>query len=265
MKPLASIDCEATGANPAEDAIVSLGIVVEPEIFLQVFKPWKPIPPDIEKLIGITNEAAAATAPFKDSAHDIFERWIKPHDLLGFNLVAFDVPLLWEEFYRCGIVWDLSKHRIIDAGTIWKKLEERTLSAAVQKFLGCKHEGAHSAASDAEATADVFAAMRQRFPQLAPMSRDELAEFSQYDGHKNKLTLDGKIIRGPDGDPVYNFGKPKGVKVKDDLGFAEWIMSKSFPANTRLWLEKYLDELSSARQPSLFPQSQQLPQPEAAS
>jgi DNA polymerase-3 subunit epsilon len=244
-RPLASLDIETTGTNQATDAIVSIGIVVGQKSYYHTFKPWKPIPPEVEKVIGITTVQAASFDPFLKHAKDIFDNWIFPNDLLGFNLIGFDVPLLWEEFYRCGIEWDLSNHLIIDAGNLWKKVEERTLEAAVKKFLGREHHGAHNSETDARATLEVFQALRSGFPKLAVMSGKELAQYSIYDDRKNSLTLDGKIVRGPDGDPIYNFGKQKGMKVKDDLGLAYWIMGKDFPSNTKNWLSNYLDNLNA--------------------
>lgn len=252
MRPTVSLDIESTGTNTATDAIVSIGIVMcvpgQDIIYYRKFKPWKPIPPEVEKIIGITNEEVECEETFAQHAKEIFEQHIQPHDLLGFNINGFDVPILWEEFYRAGIEWDLSKHLVVDVGTLWKKLEERTLESAVRKFLGREHMNAHNAAQDAVATWHVFSNMRSTFPQLK-MPLTELAEFSKFDDRKNQITLDGKIVKGPDGDPIYNFGKPKGIKVKDDIGFAYWILGKDFPANTRIWLRNYLDELNKTEEP----------------
>ena len=253
MKPLVSLDLEATGTNTATDAIVSIALTGVGITDLKVnVKPWRSIPPHVAELIRIDDAKVAKCKPFSEVAKMVHER-IAGCDLLGFGINTFDVPLLWEEFHRAGIVWDLSKHLIIDAGALWKKLEERTLEAAVQKFLGTEHTGAHDAFVDAVATVKVFNAMRGRFPQLAGKSIEEIAELSKFDQQKAALTLDGKIIKGPDGDPVFNFGKSKGVKVKDDIGFAEWILGKDFPANTRIWLERYLDSLNGTPQLALQP------------
>lgn len=247
MRSLVSLDIEATGCNTATDAIVSIGIVdcipgQETVRFERTFKPWKPIPPEVAKIIGIDDAKVADLEPFSAYAQGIFEI-LSDKDLIGFNINGFDIPILFEEFYRCGIEWDLSKRLVLDVGTCWKKLEERTLEAAVKKFLGREHTGAHGAVADATATWHVYNNMRNVFPQLNKMSITELADFSKFDDRKNQLTLDGKIIKGPDGDPVFNFGKPKGVKVKDDLGFAQWILGKDFPANTKMWIQRYIEEL----------------------
>lgn len=248
MKPLASIDVETTGTNTATDAIVSLGIATldGQRTYYRQFKPWKPIPKEVEEIIGLTNADVTNEEPFQNHARAIHDDWLTQYDLVGFNLNGFDIPIIYEELYRCGVTWDLSGILVIDVGTAWKKLEERTLEAAVKKFLGRDHAGAHNALTDALATAEVLHAMKNVFPQVGKMTDLELADFSKFDDRKNQLTLDGKIIKGPDGDPIYNFGqKTKGVKVKDDLGFAYWILGKDFPSNTKSWLQNYMDALEN--------------------
>ena len=247
MKPLASIDVETTGTNTATDAIVSLAIHVgygDEYSREWKFKPWKPIPPEVEQLIGISNAQVANLPPFKADAFEIHNALSKC-DICGFNVRAFDVAIIWEEFYRCGIEWDLSDTLIIDAGTIFKLREERTLTAALKFYCGIEtYEGAHGALSDARSTADVLEAQLKRYPDLGKMDRAALAKASEYDGPK-RLTFDGKIIEGPDGAPIFNFGKyrDKQVKVTDDLRYAEWMLSADFPAQTKLVLRKIIEEL----------------------
>lgn len=249
MRPIAYLDLETTGTNIATDAIVSVGIHTDSPIpneefgpttdFYWLVKPWKPIPPEVEELIGVTNATVENLPSFPTVAvyvHDI----LSICDLYGFNLRAFDVPLLWEEFYRCGIEWDLSNTLIIDAGCIFKIREERTLSAAMQFYCGKSHDGAHNALDDCKATREVLEAQLKRYADLGKMDRAALAKASEFDGPK-RLSYDGKICIGPDGDAIYTFGqKTKGVKVKDDVGFARWILGKDFPEQTKMVIRKLL-------------------------
>ena len=73
-------------------------------------------------------------------------------DLCGYNLLKFDVPILWEEFFRARFEWSLDGVKIVDASEIFRKKEPRTLTAAVKKFCGHEHAGAHDAMADVEAT-----------------------------------------------------------------------------------------------------------------
>lgn len=244
MKPLLYLDAETTGLNPATDAIVSLALHCSDggDTYNRdwIFKPWKPIPLEVEQLTGITNEMVQHCPPFQSAAAEIHNALSKC-DLAGFNLRHFDIPILWEELNRCAIEWNLDDTLVIDAGVIFKKKEARTLSAAMQFYCGKPHEGAHCALADCRATRQVLEAQLNRYPDLAALDRAALAKASEYDGPR-PLTFDGKIIEGPDGDAIYNFGQnTKGVKVRDDINFAYWILSKDFPVQTKTALRKLLD------------------------
>lgn len=238
MKPLLTLDLETTGTNVATDRIISLALTDDFDGTEWRFNPGIPIPPEVEVLTGIKNEDVAHRPAFKQKAAEIHTA-VKDVDLLGFNLLNFDIPILWEEFYRAGIEWDLSKTLVIDSGNIFKKKEERSLSAGVRFYCNREHTGAHGAMQDCIATQDVFRAQLQRYPDLGAMDRAKLAEFSRFD---DRLTLDGKIVKGPDGAPIYNFGKNKGVKVAADLSFAYWILGRDFPAQTKQVLRKLVNQ-----------------------
>lgn len=232
-KPLCVFDIEGTGTDVAKDRIVTLAAMrVEPKTVLSCqwqINPCVQMSEEVIAVHGITNETAAQWKPFETYAGDVFQ-FINGCDLAGFNLLNYDVPLLWEELNRCGIEWSLESVRVIDAGNIFKKKEERTLSAAVQFYLERNHDGAHEAQADVTATADVLDAQLLRYTDLRAMTLDELAVFSRFD---DRIDLAGKIVRGKDGRPTYNIGKVRGVAVEDDPGFADWMLNKDFSANTK--------------------------------
>lgn len=243
-RPLCVFDIEGTGTDVAKDRIVTLAAMrIEPKSV--VSRQWEVNPgiqmsEEVIAVHGITNEMAAQWKPFEHHARDI-ARFINGSDLAGFNLVNYDIPLLWEELNRCGIEWSLEGVRIIDAGNIFKKKEERTLSAAVQFYLERNHDGAHEAQADVTATADVLDAQLLRYTDLRAMTLDELAVFSRFD---DRIDLAGKIVRGKDGRPTYNIGKVRGVAVEDDPGFADWMLCKDFSANTKSVIRTILRNLT---------------------
>lgn len=249
-RPLVTLDIESTGLNPATDRIVSLAIAKRfPETPLLedgakterrywLVKPPFDIPQEAIDVHGITNEQVANCQPFSAVAAEIHER-IKHCDIRGFGVWNFDLPLLWEEFYRAGIEWSIDTVRVIDASVIFKRKEERTLSAAVKFYCGREHESAHSADGDVIATDEVFAAQRSKYPDVAKMSRDELHLFCQYDN--KRLDLAGKLALNEQGEPIYTFGqRTKGVRVLDDTGFGYWMLDKDFPAQTKMILRGIL-------------------------
>lgn len=239
VKPAFSIDIEATGVNPATDRIIQLAIVSETFEYSILVNPGIQIPAGASEIHGITDADVADKPPFLDHAGAV-HKLLQGADLIGFNLSNFDVPLLWEELYRCGIEWDLSDTKIFDAGTLFKRREERTLAAAVKFYLGIDDADSlnlHDATVDAKATLRVLFAQCVRYG-INPMDRDTLAKESAYD--EVRVDLAGKIVVGKDGRPTFNFGKAKGVAVEDDTGYAMWMLRSDFTQNTKKHLEAIL-------------------------
>jgi DNA polymerase III subunit epsilon len=246
VRPLVIFDVESTGTDVAKDRIVSIHLKVFSglggdlmDTYETLINPEWTMTDEVIAIHGITNEMVATAPKFREVADTIYAL-VSDQDLAGFNHTNFDIPILWEEFYRCGIKWDLSGVSIIDAGNIFKKKEERSLAAAVQFYCNRKHESAHSAGGDVDATVAVLGAQLMRYQDLRGMSAETLAAFSRFD---DRVDLAGKIVRDKDGDPCYNIGTSKGVKVKNDLSFAYWMLSKDFPMQTKIVLETILESL----------------------
>jgi DNA polymerase III subunit epsilon len=251
-RPIVVLDLEATGLNVASDRIVSIAMT---KIFADAstrhvevrVNPKVVMTPEVIAVHGITNEMARGYPEF-DAVADHVHGFVDGCDLLGFNLLNFDVPLLWEELYRVGIPWSLEGVNVLDAGTIFKKMEERSLAAALQFYVGREHVDAHDATADVAATLEVFLAQLERYPPLSVMTLPELAVLSRYD---ERVDLAGKIVRGKDGRATYNIGKARGTAVEDDLGMARWMLARDFPGHTKMVLHRLIEEVES-RQANLF-------------
>jgi DNA polymerase-3 subunit epsilon len=248
-RPLAILDTETTGTNPATDRIIEIAIVrVTPSgtvsRFATLVNPDCPIPAEATAIHGITDEDVKGAPRFFAIAARALEL-LSGADLLGFCSAGFDIPLLWEEFFRTGVVWKIDGH-ILDAGSIFKKKQERTLAAALFFYCGQKHDDAHSALDDVEATLKVFEAQLFVYPDLREMTRAQLAEFCKFD---DRIDLAGKLIRDKDGDPCFGIGEQKGKKIWEDLGFARWMLGKDFPEETKMHLRRILAE-SGGKKPA---------------
>lgn len=241
-RPILCLDVETTGVDVALDRITSLAMIKTShdggrrDGWTALLNPEREIPPEVVELTGITNEAAKQQKPFRDVAKEVMA-FLTGCDLIGYNLIQFDVPILYEEFARAGLDWNLDGVSIVDCGTIFKKKEQRTLTAAVKFYTGAEHEGAHDALADVDATLKVLDGQLERYQDLSVMSVEDLAKFSKMD---DRCDLAGKIVM-KDGHPVYNIGKSKGVRVTDDISFAYWMMGKDFSKNTKAVLQKILD------------------------
>lgn len=248
-RPLVVLDIEATGLDVASDRIISIGMVaVDPDgptcRMEEVLNPGIPIPAEATKIHGYTDEMVSRRYTFKQRATTIYA-FLADADLAGFNIHNFDLPLLWEEFHRAGIDWDLSDVNVIDAGALFKKREPRTLEAAVRRYCGREHVGAHDALEDASATLDVLHGQIAAYPELLNLDAAELAKHARLDDLP-RVDLAGKLVRNAEGDAVFNFGRQKGTRLRDDIGFARWILDRDFSANVKMHVNRELEAIYAA-------------------
>ena len=264
-RPLIVFDLQTTGLDFIRDRIIQISYIkVSPDgteerenLFVN---PEKPIPHEVVELTGITNDDVKDAPTFKALAPQLSEKF-KGCDFAGYNSNHFDIPMLAEEFLRAGIDFDFSKVRLIDAQTIFHKMERRNLAAAYKFYCGRKMEEdftAHRADEDTEATyrvlmgeLDKYAPGVQEEPdRVLENDMDCLAEFSKQNDNvdfagrivwKPLVGADGKPVLDADGKEqkveVFNFGKYKGRPVADvlrtDIGYYSWMMGGDFTFNTK--------------------------------
>ena len=264
-RPLIVFDLETTGLDFIRDRIIQISYIkVSPDgteerenLFVN---PEKPIPHEVVELTGITDDDVKDAPTFKTLAPQLCEKF-KGCDFAGYNSNHFDIPMLAEEFLRAGIDFDFSKVRLIDAQTIFHKMERRNLAAAYKFYCGRKMEEdftAHRADEDTEATyrvlmgeLDKYAPGVQEEPdRVLENDMDCLAEFSKQNDNvdfagrivwKPVIGADGKPVLDADGKEqkveVFNFGKYKGRPVADvlrtDIGYYSWMMGGDFTFNTK--------------------------------
>ena len=265
VKPLVIFDLETTGLDLVKDRIIQISYIkVNPdgseERGNELFNPEKPIEPIITQLTGISNEDVKDKPTFKQLGAVLADKFTGC-DFAGFNSNHFDIPLLAEEFLRAGIDFDFSKCKMIDAQTIFHKMERRNLAAAYKFYCGRKMEEdfeAHRADQDTEATYRVLMGELDKYApgvnedpdKVLENDMQKLAEFSRTN---NNVDFAGRIVWGEvkdrngnpvldeEGNPklteVFNFGKHKGIPVADvlhiDPGYYSWILAGDFTYNTK--------------------------------
>ena len=242
-RPLASLDLETTGTDPATSRVVEVGVVKRypdggERVISWRINPGVPIPTDASVIHSITDADVATYPPFADVAEDIAAT-LAGCDLVGFNLRAFDLPLLRAEFARCGVAWPCDDANVIDAFVIYRERERRDLPAAVRFYCGREHAGAHSAVADARAALDVAFAQVVRYPDLAGL---DVAALDAASGGRQPTwaTTDGKVRWGDDGRAVWGFGKLAGKPVASDRGFAAWVLRNDFAADVKAIVKRVL-------------------------
>jgi len=252
QKPLVIFDLETTGLDLVKDRIIQISYIkVFPdgheERGDELINPEKNIDAVITQLTGISNDDVKDKPTFAQLASRL-ERVFSGSDIAGFNSNHFDVPLLAEEFLRAGIDFDFSKARLIDACTIFKKMERRNLAAAYKFYCGRKMDEdfeAHRADQDTEATYRVLMGQLDKYApganedpeKVLENNIDALAECSKQN---DNVDFAGRIVWAEVNGvrtEVLNFGKHKGKPVtdvlRDDPGYYGWIMNGDFTYNTK--------------------------------
>ena len=265
QKPLVIFDLETTGLDMVNDRVIQLSYIkVYPDGKEvrgdMLINPEKHIPEVVVQLTGISDADVEGKPTFKQVAAKLNEEF-SGCDFAGFNSNFFDIPMLAEEFLRAGIDFDFSKCRLIDACTIFKKMERRNLAAAYKFYCGRAMEEdfeAHRADQDTEATyrvlmgqLDMYNSNVQEDPdRCLANDMDALAEFSKQNDNldfagrivwADKKDAKGNTVLDAKGNPVkvevFNFGKHKGEEVASvlryDTGYFSWILGGDFTNNTK--------------------------------
>ena len=226
-RPLAVLDLESTGLDPAADRVVEIAVLMlspgaPGRMFHTRVNPGRSIPAAAAAVHGITDADAAGAPRFGEIAAGLAHR-LDGCDLAGFGIGGFDLPLLAAEFARAGIPFRLTGRAVLDALGVFRSHEPRDLSAAVRLYLGRDHVGAHSAAADTLAAAEILDEQVRRYGLPATPAALHAAIV--------EVDVGGKFRRG-DAGVMFAFGKYAGRPLADvaaaDPGYLEWVLGKPF-------------------------------------
>ena len=257
QKPLVIFDLETTGLDMVKDRVIQISYI---KVFPdgrevrgnELVNPEKSIPDLITQLTGISDADVKSKPTFKQLASKLSEVFTG-FDIAGFNSNYFDIPMLAEEFLRAGVDFDFSKARLIDACTIFKKLERRNLASAYKFYCGRRMEDdfeAHRADQDTEATyrvlmgeLDYYTEEHQRALGEDPTDRvlqNDMQALADFSKTNDNVDFAGRIVWAEVNGvrtEVFNFGKHKGLPVADvlrmDPGYYSWILAGDFTYNTK--------------------------------
>lgn len=250
-RPLIFFDLETTGLNIGKDKIVEISMIkVMPhgeEIErTERINPGMHIPEESSAIHGIYDTDVQDKPTFSAMADD-FLAFIGDADLAGFNSNKFDVPLLVEEFLRCGKFLDLRNRHLVDVQNIFHKMEPRNLIAAYKFYCNGNLEDAHQASADTKATYEVFKAQLEKYdgveytdPRTHSKStpiKGDVKALSAFTRDNHCVDLAGHIVLNPNQEAVFNFGKHKGIAVKNvflkEPAYYDWMMKADFPLYTK--------------------------------
>ena len=236
-RPLIFFDLETTGTNIIHDRIVELSYLKiypdgKKEQKTRRLNPEMHIPEASTAVHHITDEDVANEPTFRNIAKSLLEIF-EGCDIAGYNSNKFDVPILIEEFARCNMKFEVSNRHFIDVQNIFHKMEQRTLVAAYKFYCGKDLQNAHSAMADTEATYEVLLGQLERYPEL----QNDVEYLSKFSSIGKNLDLAARIILNEDDEPIFNFGKHKGKKVKqvfrDEPSYYSWMKEGEFGRDTK--------------------------------
>ena len=129
--------------------------------------------------------------------------------------------------------FDFKNIKTLDVQTIFHKMEQRTLSAALKFYCNQELINAHSAMADTQATHDVLMAQLDRYKDL----EGNINFLSEFTTRNKSADLAGFIIFNKQGEECFSFGKHKGKSVdsilENEPGYFGWLLNADFPMYTK--------------------------------
>ena len=237
-KPIVFFDIETTGLSIPDARIIQFGAAlyapgnrIPTATKNLLINPGILIDPKATEVHGITNQMVMNEHGFSHYA-DSIHAFLSDVYLSGFNIRGFDIPILEREFDRLNMSFP-AFIGIIDVMSVVHKLNPRTLSASIEKYIPGYKFLSHDALSDATATADLFDAMSK--------VHEEFEDFS-FLSDSNFADLAGLIAFDENKQPVFNFGKHRNNLLSSQPDYCKWMInSDSFPISTIKFLKSFLN------------------------
>lgn len=245
-KPILFFDLETTNADPDRARIIQMaGKLIFPDTaqyngggvhsFNFVINPKEEIDPAASAVHGFTNADLVLMPTFSEAAADIRALFEAGPIIAGFNLLAFDVPVLANEFGRLGELPPFTpKSEFIDFFLLYRKLYPNTLGAIFKRMFGYEFENAHDAAADIDATLAVGLNL------LIESGKETVNEAAKIYADKPIADFSGKLNYNEAGEICYAFGKFAGVPVVREPDYARWMLTGNFPETTKAVLRSIL-------------------------
>ncbi len=172
-------DIETTGFSPTKNRIIEIGAVKIKagkivDHFSSFVDPLVPIPFEIEKLTGITDDMVMEAEQI-DVVLPQFLRFCEGCILVAHN-ARFDMSFIMENCDRQGISHDFTYVDTVGIARIFLKGQKKHTLDAVAKALGVSLENHHRAVDDAQATAEIFVKLIEMMAQDGVTSLAQINE-----------------------------------------------------------------------------------------
>ena len=241
-----AFDLETTGVSTNNDRIVQVALIgaqadgssVHYDVLVN---PQRPIPSGASRVHGIYDSKVKSEPVFKHYAAELFEL-MDGAVIVGHNARRFDMPLLDNEYYRCGMVppKPLVVLDTLEAVRRLKVARPHNLGAQCARH-GIDLSNAHDAAADAAASLLLLWKIMRDHPSSFRRSLNEIedwlingevrkdeSELGRSLGDLDAFDEQGRI-RIDDGVYIVAFGRHRGKDLvtiaKEDPRYLDWLLS----------------------------------------
>lgn len=216
-----AIDLETTGLNKRGDRITEIGAIKyingkEVDSFSTLVNPMMPIPANIVRLTGITDEMVSTAPTFEEVMKDLLKfigrLAICAHRVdFDFNFLNAELERNGEKRLRNWQIDTLSTSRVV------LDLKEGYALGKVARALKIPLENAHRATDDARACGEIALRILPMLGELPPHTRKKLAHFAPFSFTKKILESSAKFVKGPE--PKRNLPSIKSVAATEQIDF----------------------------------------------
>ncbi|MBK8483429.1 MAG: ribonuclease H-like domain-containing protein [Saprospiraceae bacterium] len=258
---LVFFDVETTGLHVLRDRILQIAMIKyfqngdQPVELNIIINPGIPISEEAYKIHGIGPKEVENKPFFKDIAQELFD-FIGDSDLAGYNSNRFDIPILAEEFDRCGFNLDLDKRRQIDIQRIFYKMEPRTLKAAYQFYCNEELVDAHDALADIKATVKVLEGQLKKYEGVDYINEEgqlinspvinDMQVLHEFTNDLKTIDATQRLRYNEQGNIVFNFGKYMNQTFEQvwqrEPNYFHWILDKEFSFQVKNTVKNYLKQ-----------------------
>ncbi|MGB1589153.1 MAG: exonuclease domain-containing protein [Candidatus Poseidoniaceae archaeon] len=245
LKVLA-FDLETTGISTNSDRIVQIALIGADENGDSIHEdilvnPQRPIPSGASNVHGIYDSDVKGAPVFKHFTNRIADL-INGAVIVGHNVRRFDMPLLENEYYRCGVN-PPKPLAVIDTLEMVRRLKiprPHNLGAQCARH-GIDLSNAHDAAADAAASLLLMWKVMRDHPSSFRRSVEQVEQWLIHgDIKKDENQLGRSLqdlepfdshgrIRIEDGNYILSFGRNKGKTLKvvqsEDPGYLNWLLN----------------------------------------
>ena len=241
-----AFDLETTGVSTNSDRIVQIALIgadadgtaIHEDILVN---PQRPIPRGASNVHGIYDSDVKGLPAFKEFTTRISDL-IEGAIIVGHNARKFDMPLLENEFYRCGIN-PPKPLAVLDTLEMVRRLKiprPHNLGAQCARH-GIDLSNAHDAAADAAASLLLMWKIMRDHPSNFRLPVEEIEQWLIHGDTKigedelGRSLLDlepfdkNGRIRIEDGSYILSFGRHKGktitIILSEDPGYIDWLFS----------------------------------------